>query len=73
MSPLAEEIGSTAREAVKSVGSNPSCLAAILLAGIFAFLTYLAAQREAERYNSRIAHAMALLDKCIVDAKAGGK
>lgn len=66
MAPLAEEAGQTAREVVKGVAANPSCLAAIALAAIFAVLTYLAMQREAERQNQRAIHMAELLDKCLV-------
>ncbi|WP_042778893.1 hypothetical protein [Sinorhizobium fredii] len=42
-----------------SMKGNPSCLAAILLAGIFAVLTYFALQADAQRAHERFEAVMA--------------
>jgi hypothetical protein len=53
-----------ASEVVKSVTEgfkgNPSCLAAIILAGIFAVLTYLNMQHDEQRAQARFDKVIAL-------------
>lgn len=61
-----------ARETVDGLKRNPSCLAAIILAGVFAFLTYLAMQREAERAMVRMTTVTGLLDRCLDGHAEGG-
>lgn len=47
--------------------ANPSCLAAIILAALFAFLTYSAMTKERAEAHER---AMAIIAKCFPDNKA---
>jgi len=49
-----EEVGKVASETVAAVKTNPSCLAAILLAAMFAVLTYVAFQRDADRRSRTV-------------------
>lgn len=49
MSNIPEEAGKVATSAVDAFKNNPACLAAILLAMVFAVLTFLAFQRDADR------------------------
>lgn len=60
-----EQAGKVATSVVEGLKTNPSCLAAILLAGIFAFLTYIGLQREAERSQRRLEGVVKLLDRCM--------
>lgn len=59
------EAGKAVTAAVEGLKTNPSCLAAILLAALFAGLIYIASQREAERSNARFQTAMTLLNGCL--------
>jgi len=57
-----EEAGKAVSSVAEALKSNPSCLAAICLAGIFALLTFFALQRADQRnYDAR----MAILERCI--------
>lgn len=67
------EAGKVASDAINGLKQNPSCLAAILLAALFAILIYVASQREAERYNARIQTMMALINKCVDEAGEAGQ
>jgi hypothetical protein len=65
------EAGKVASEAIAGLKQNPSCLAAILLAALFAGLIYIASQREAERSNARFQTAMTLLNGCLAKDEVG--
>lgn len=65
------EAGKVASEAIAGLKNNPSCLAAIVLAGVFAFLTYLALQREAERSQGRMETVVNLLNRCLEEKEQG--
>jgi hypothetical protein len=65
------EAGKAVSNAIEGLKTNPSCLAAILLAALFAVLTYVAMQREAERYNARVETMMSLINRCMAEAGAG--
>lgn len=58
---IPEEAGKVATSTVDALKGNPSCLAAIMLAGIFAVLTYVAFQRDADR---RAKTVDLLLERC---------
>lgn len=61
---MIEDAGKVASDTVAAFKGSPSCLAAILLAAIFAFLTFYALQRDADRR----AHTVdILLSKCVPD------
>jgi hypothetical protein len=64
---LPEQIGKIA-DAMKG---NPSCLAAITLAALFALLTYSALQHDANRNESRNAALVTLLNHCINETGNG--
>lgn len=66
-----EQVGKVASGTVDALKTNPSCLAAIILAALFAILTYIAMQREAERYNARVETMMSLINRCMDEAGAG--
>lgn len=51
-----------AKSAVDGLKGNPSCLAAIALAGIFAYLTYLSLSAERAEMHQR---QMMLIQHCI--------
>ena len=55
-------IADIAKSAVDGLKGNPSCLAAIALAGIFAYLTYLSLTGERAEMHER---QMKLIDRCI--------
>lgn len=54
-------IGGIASDLAAGLKQNPSCLAAILLAALFAFLTYHALTGERQEAHER---AMAIIAKC---------
>lgn len=56
-----EEAGKVATSAIDGLKTNPSCLAAILLAAMMAAFTYFALQADAQRTHER---AMAMLERC---------
>lgn len=64
------ELGKAVASTADAFKTNPSCLAAIILAALFAVLTYIAMQREAERYNARVEAMMTLINRCMDDAEA---
>lgn len=55
------EVGSTTRSAIEAFKGNPACLAAVLLAAMFAVLTYAAMQRSEQRNHEA---RMAMLERC---------
>lgn len=61
---IPEEAGKVATSTVEALKTNPSCLAAIILAGIFAVLTFFAMQRDADR---RARTTDLLLQRCFYD------
>lgn len=63
--PVTEPAQKVVAETVKGLTQNTSCLAAVVLAGLFAFLTYLALQREAERSQARLETTVRLLTQCM--------
>jgi hypothetical protein len=65
---LGEEAGNVARTAIEGFKGQPSCLAAIILAGIFAVLTFYAFQRDADR---RTKTTDLLLERCYPADRAG--
>lgn len=62
MSNTVEEAGKVATSAIDAMKGNPSCLAAIILAALFALLTFYAMQRDADRKAKTVD---ILLTKCI--------
>src|SRR5262245_10658547 len=60
-----EQAGKVATSAIDAFKTNPSCLAAILLAALFAFLTYIGLQREAERSQKRLEGVVGILNRCL--------
>lgn len=56
-----EEGGKVATSIVDGLKNNPSCLAAILLAAMFALLTFFALQRADQRNQDA---RMAMLERC---------
>jgi hypothetical protein len=62
MSNVPEEIQKTVTSVTEALKTNPSCLAAILLAAIFALLTYFSMTIERHEAHER---AMALITKCV--------
>lgn len=65
---IPEHVGKVATSAIDALKVNPSCLAAILLAAIFAVLTFLALQNQVERDTARLAATMQLLQSCMSNA-----
>lgn len=59
---IAEEASKTISAVAESMKGSPSCLAAILLAALFAGFTYLSLVAERHEMHER---QMALIDKCI--------
>jgi hypothetical protein len=57
-------ITGVATAAVEGLKNNPSCLTAILLAGVFAILTFYALQKDADR-RSRTTDI--LIQRCLPD------
>lgn len=57
-----EEAGKVATSAIEALKGQPSCLAAILLAALFALLTFYGLQKDADR---RARTVDVLLTKCI--------
>jgi hypothetical protein len=55
------EIGKSVSSVAESLKDNPSCLAAILLAAMFAVLTYFSMRQDREYYQER---QMALIQRC---------
>lgn len=62
MGDLPEEVGKVTTSAIDAMKGNPSCLAAIILAGLFAGLTFWGLQRDADRRSRTVD---VLLTKCI--------
>ena len=62
---IPEQTGKIVTSVTDGLKTNPSCLAAIVLAAFFALLTYIALQREAERSQLRLQSTIDLLNKCI--------
>ena len=60
-----EQVGKVATGAIDALKTNPSCLAAILLAALFAVLVYVGSQREGERAQRRLEVTMEMLQSCI--------
>lgn len=65
-------LGEAVRSTADAMRGNPSCLAAIILAGLFAVLTYFALQREAERSEQRIEATLEIIKRCYPDNTEGG-
>lgn len=55
------ELGKALAGTAEAMKQNPSCLAAILLAGMFSILTYLSLKQDREYYQAR---QMALIQRC---------
>ena len=49
-----EETGKVATSIVEGLKTSPSCLAAIILAAMFALLTFYALQRDADRRSKTV-------------------
>ena len=65
---LPEEAGKVASNAIEAMRTNPSCLAALLLAAMFVVLLYTVNQREADRR----AHTVdTMLERCFPTEGAG--
>ena len=62
---LPEQAGKVATGAIDALKTNPSCLAAILLAALFAILVYIGSQREGERAQRRLEITMEMLQSCV--------
>ena len=62
---LPEQAGKVAAGAIDALKTNPSCLAAILLAALFAILVYIGSQREGERAQRRLEITMEMLQSCV--------
>jgi len=62
---LTEEAGKTVSSIAESMKGNPSCLAAIILAGMFALLTYFSFTQERKYYQER---QIALIQRCTFTA-----
>jgi hypothetical protein len=62
---IPEPVQKVVHSTVDGLKQNPSCLGAVVLAGLFAFLTYLALQREAERSQARLETTVRLLTQCM--------
>jgi hypothetical protein len=62
---LPEAGGKVATAAIEGLKTNPSCLAAILLAALFAILVYIGGQREGERAQRRLEITMDMLNTCV--------
>ena len=69
---IPEQASGVAKSAIEGLKTSPSCLAAILLAALFAILVYISAQREAERAQARLEVFTRLLDQCM-EARDLGK
>lgn len=63
-----EEAGKVATSAIDAFKNNPACLAAILLAAVFAILTFFALQKDAERRSKTVD---TLLERCMPKAQSG--
>ena len=61
---IPEEAGKVATSAVEGLKNNPSCLAAICLAGLFAVLTFVALQSNERRASEARLQMMQLLAAC---------
>lgn len=61
MNTVPEEAGKVATSAIDALKNNPACLAAIILAALFACLTFFALQRDADR---RAKTTDLLLERC---------
>jgi hypothetical protein len=61
MSNVPEEAGKVATSAIDAMKANPSCLAALIVVGIFAALSFFGNQRDAERKTKTID---ILLNRC---------
>jgi hypothetical protein len=61
MSNIPEETGKVATTAIEAFKNNPACLAAILLAALFAVLSFYGMQRDADRKSKT---ADLLLERC---------
>jgi hypothetical protein len=64
MNTIPEEAGRVATSAIEGLKTNPSCLAAILLAALFALLTFFALQGEERRAHDRMMEISKLLHAC---------
>lgn len=62
MGDLPEEVGKVTTSAIDAMKGSPSCIAAIILAGLFAVLTFYGLQRDADR---RAKAVDILLTKCV--------
>ena len=51
---IPEQAGKVATSTIDAMKNNQACLAAILLAGLFAVLTFYAMQRDAERRSRTV-------------------
>lgn len=66
-----EELSAVTRSVVNSFGPvNAACLASILLAGMFAVLTYMAMQRDADR---RSEVTKVILGRCLTEIGEAAK
>lgn len=59
--PILEQASKTMVGVAESFRNNPSCLAAIILAGLFAILSHLSLLNEREDMQKR---QMALIERC---------
>lgn len=61
MSNIPEQTGKTITSIADALKGNPSCLAAICLAGIFAVLTYMSLTNERAEMHER---AVKMIERC---------
>lgn len=59
---IPEEAGKVLHNAIEGLKVNPSCLAAIMLAAMFALLIYFSAKDREDQYHARIS---LLLERCL--------
>jgi hypothetical protein len=61
---IPQEAGKVATSAIDALKGNPSCLAAIVLTGVFALLVFAALQLNEHRNHERMMAVSQLLQAC---------
>jgi hypothetical protein len=70
MTTIPEEAGKVATSAIEGLKTNPACLAAIIMAAIFAAMFFFIGQQNERRSHERMVEVVKLLQVCF---PAGGE
>ena len=67
-----EQVGGVAKSAIDAMRTNPSCLAALLVVGMFVVGQWFEAERQEKRWETRMQAVVNLMNRCYPDSGEGG-